>query len=38
MSYHLDDRLRRGDVIAYLKSLAPEPHAEAAAPAGPPKL
>lgn len=29
MPYHLDDRLRRGDIIAYLKSLAPERHAAA---------
>lgn len=28
MPFHLDDKMRRGDIIAYLKSLAPEPHAE----------
>jgi cytochrome c oxidase assembly protein Cox11/mono/diheme cytochrome c family protein len=38
MSYHLDDKLRRGDVIAYLRSLAKQPHAEAAQPNGPSKL
>jgi cytochrome c oxidase assembly protein Cox11 len=27
MSYHLDDKQRRGDIIAYLKSLAPSEHA-----------
>lgn len=27
MSYHLDDELRRGDIIAYLKSLARSEHA-----------
>jgi cytochrome c oxidase assembly protein subunit 11 len=30
MPYHLDDPVRRGDIIAYLKSLAPDAHAEAA--------
>jgi cytochrome c oxidase assembly protein Cox11 len=35
MSYHLDDRLRRRDIIAYLESLAPSRHAAAEAP---PKL
>lgn len=35
MPYHLDDKLRREDIIAYLKSLVPEPHAEAAPAARP---
>lgn len=38
MPYHLDDKMRRGDIIAYLKSLAPEPHAEADKAKAAPKL
>ena len=33
MPYRLDDKLRRGDIIAYLKSLAPSEHAAATAKA-----
>jgi cytochrome c oxidase assembly protein subunit 11 len=32
MPFHLDDKMRRGDIVAYLRSMAAEPHAEVTKP------